>query len=240
MSSTLKEIKRFIDVAVLQTKYRIQPDIKKGIYPFVTISRQVGAGGRSLAKALLVELEKETGDIYRDWKIFDRDLCEKLVEEPSLRNSLRRLWSEEYHSEVESLILALLGSATAQPAAARELFKAIRTVATFGKVIIVGRGGACITASLSQGVHLRLIASEPVRVKRMNLSSLRTSEATKAVRRQEKDRVRLLRSYFHEDIADPFLYDAIWNTDHIPMEVIASAVIPLIRDKVTQFHPGRR
>jgi cytidylate kinase len=236
MPNTLREIKRFIDVAVLQHRSRPKPSIEEGINPFVTISRQVGAGGRSLARSLLAELEKQPDEIYHGWKIFDRELCEKLVDEPSLRNSLRRLWSDEYHSEVESLILALLGSATAQPAAARELFKAIRTVATLGKVIIVGRGGVCITASLLQGVHLRLTASEPARLKRMDFSSLSQAEAIKRIRRQEKDRVRLLKSYFHEDISDPLLYDAIWNTDHVPMEIIASAVIPLIRYKVDRFH----
>jgi len=236
MPNSLREIKRFIDVAVLENRTRSQPGIEQGMNPFVTISRQVGAGGRSLAKALISELERQSCEIYHGWKIFDRDLCEKLVQERSLRNSLNRLWSEEYHSEVESLILTLLGSATAQPAAARELFKAIRTVATIGKVIIVGRGGSCITAMLPQGVHLRLIASEVTRVRRMNLSSLTESEAVKAVRRQETNRARLIRTYFRRDISDPLLYDAVWNTDRLSVELIASAVIPLIRDRVERFH----
>ena len=236
MANTLREIKRFIDVASFKDRHRMSPDIEQGINPFVTISRQVGAGGRSLAKALLVELDRQPCEVYHGWKVFDRDLCEQLVEEPSLRNSLNRLWSEEYHSEVESLILTLLGSATAQPAAARGLFKAIRTVATIGKVIIVGRGGACITASLPQGVHLRLAASEPNRVKRMNLASLTENEALKTVRRQEKDRARLLKTYFQKDISNPLLYDAVWNTDHLAMGVIATAVIHLIHDKIERFH----
>jgi hypothetical protein len=70
----------------------------------------------------------------------------------------------------------------------------------------------------------------------MNLSSLSHAEATKVVRRQEKDRERLLRSYFHARISDPLLYDAVWNTDQLPMEIIASAVIPLIKEKVNRYH----
>jgi hypothetical protein len=236
MPNTLRETKRFIEAFAFQGSRRAKRDIEQGINPFVTISRQVGAGGRSLARALLVELERQPSEIYHGWQVFDRSLCEKLVKEPSLRHSLNKLWSEEYHSEVESLILTLLGSATAQPAAAQQLFGAIRKVATIGKVIIVGRGGSCIAGSLPQGVHLRLTASEPNRIKRMNLSSLSQSEAIKAVRRQEKMRTRLLRSYFQEDISNPLLYDAIWNTDRVPLEVIASATVSLVCDRVRQFH----
>jgi len=235
MPDDLGETQRFIDVAARQ-EGKLRPDLEKGMNPFVTISRMVGAGGRSLAQALLKELEGQSEEIYQGWKIFDRNLCEQLVQEPSLRNSLSRLWSDAYHSEVESVILSVLGSETAQPAAARELFKAIRTVATIGKVVIVGRGGACITASLPQGVHLRLTASESTRIKRMNLSSLSATEAPRTVRRQERDRTRLIKNYFNQDISDPLLYDAVWNTDRVPVEVVAATLIPLIAHRVKLVH----
>jgi hypothetical protein len=227
----LKDIQRFLDINAFPRQHPDRPDLRRGLYPFVTISRQVGAGGRSLARALVLELEKQPNPDFHKWKIFDRDLCERLVEDKELRLSLRKLWSEEYHSEIEELILSLLGGSSSQPVAVKKLFEAIRSVAILGKVIIVGRAGSCVTASLPQGVHLRLVASEDSRIERMKLTPLGEAESRKVLRRQDRGRERLVRTYFRKEISDPLLYDAVWNTDMVPIEVIASAVVALIQHK---------
>jgi hypothetical protein len=70
----------------------------------------------------------------------------------------------------------------------------------------------------------------------MNLTHLSESEAVKTLRRMEKDRKRLIKDYFKKDISDPHLFDAVWSTDKVPIEAIATTLIPLIRYRTDQFH----
>ena len=233
MDSNVKTLRRFLDASSFGGYKRALPDPSRGLFPFITVSRQYGAGGRKLARTLIRELEKESSKVLRKWGIFDRGLCELLVRDPKLKESIRTLFREEYQSETEALILSLLGRSTFKPAAYKELFEIVHTLATFGKVIIVGRAGSCITRSLPQGVHLRLIASEEDRIRRLNLDpqSVTRVEAHKILQKNDWDRAQLVKRYFHQDIDDPLLYDAIWNTDRVPFEEIAKSTILLIKSR---------
>ena len=106
----------------------------------------------------------------------------------------------------------------------------VRTLATVGNVIIVGRAGACATRGLPHGIHVRLIAPEPWRVARMRqLFGLSESEARQVMARQDRDRARLVTEHFQQDINDPLLYHAVWNTGMTPLEEIARSLIAMIR-----------
>lgn len=228
----LRDLRSFLKVASYEAKRPSNSELKVGVFPFVTISRAFGAGGRRLARALIELMAEERDPLFSGWRIFDREECEKLVEVPELRNSLRSVLSEEYCSEIEGLILNLLGQSSAQSPIINEIFSAIRTLATVGKVIIVGRAGCCVTASLQRGVHLRLQAPEAYRI-RLLQESYEMSEAAlrRLIRQRDRDRARLMQSFFHKDINDNSLYDAIWNTSRVPIRTIGKATLALIRSK---------
>jgi hypothetical protein len=227
MTQAFREIKGFLDVTRYEeTTGRRRPP--GGGLPFVTISREYGAGGRRLARALLEAMETQRSPLFRGWRVFDRQLCEGLVNDAEIRGSFEALFSEEYRSEFESLVLTFLGRRSEQALAATRLFHAIRTVATRGKTIIVGRAGCCVTASLPEGVHLRLVAPESYRIRQMGLEGLEALEARRELSRHDRDRARLVQVYFHRDIADPTLYDAVWNTERVPMPAIVGSTLTLI------------
>ncbi len=233
MDSNVRSLRRFLGASFFEGYQRALPDPSRGLFPFVTVSRQYGAGGRTLAQTLIKELEKEPSKVLRKWGICDRDLCALLVRDPKLKESIRTLFTEEYLSETEALIHSLLGRSTFKPAAYKELFEIVHTLATFGKVVIVGRAGSCITRSLPQGVHLRLIASEESRIRRLNLDlqSVTRSEARKILQNNDRNRAQLVKRYFNQDIDDPLLYDALWNTDRVPFEEIAKSAILIIKSR---------
>ena len=66
-------------------------------------------------------------------------------------------------------------------------------------------------------------------MKRFKLSK---DDATKAVDKQDADRRKLVKLFFHRDIADPLLYDAVWNTGKAPLEIITRATIDMIKERV--------
>jgi len=172
------------------------------------------------------------------WRVFDRELCEDLVGKE--KNSVKLLLSEEYQSEVEALVLSLLGDSSAQPALLKRLFETIRTLATFGKVVIVGRAGSCITRNLPLGVHLRLHADPQIRMRRVGLDQMDSTAGRRLLESQDRRRAQLIRNHFHEDIDDPLLYDLVCNTGRLQIESVASLIVDLVKTKLRNERRLRR
>ena len=229
----MNEIKRFLDAVSYRELHPRAQSCERVYRPFVTISRQAGAGGHTLASALMQAMQEERdAPLFQGWQMFDRELCEQLMEDPKLRVSMQSLVSEEYRSQIEDTIFSLVGGESPQYVVVKKLFEAIRTLATLGRVIIVGRAGMCVTRGLPDGVHIRLVAPEPTRVKRMRtLFEVTEREAREMVDRQDRDRARLVREHFYRDIHDPLLYDATWNTDAVSFDAVAAATIALIKQR---------
>jgi len=81
-------------------------------------------------------------------------------------------------------------------------------------------------------VHLRLVAPQATRITRMTkLFHLTEREARELVAKQDRDRARLVRDHFSRDIHDPLLYDMTWNTETVPFEAIAAAVIAFVKTR---------
>jgi cytidylate kinase len=204
-------------------------------WPFVTISRQAGAGGHRLADTLINCMEREQdSELFQGWQICDQHLCETLAQDPNLQVSMQSLLTEEYRSQIQSFILSLLGSQADQNLVMRKMFEMIRSLAKVGKVIIVGRGGSQVTKGLELGVHIRLVAPQRLRIQRMGqLLGQNEGEAKQIMQKRDNDRARLLKSFFFADIDDPLLYDCVWNSGTAPFEVIATALIDLLKQRMT-------
>ncbi|MEE4378189.1 MAG: cytidylate kinase-like family protein [Candidatus Competibacteraceae bacterium] len=209
-------------------------------FPFVTISRQSGAGGHTLAETLIKVMDQEEDTaLFKGWQLFDQKLCEKLADDYKLNMSMESLLSEEYRSQIEVFVQGLFSKLPDQNLTMRRMFEIIRSLATVGKVIIVGRGGSQVTHKLDLGVHVRLVAPEHIRVKRLaGLLGQSEEHAKQTMRKQDHDRVRLIKSFFAADIDDPLLYDAVWNTGTVSVEAIAEAVVSIIKHRVAERHPA--
>ncbi len=208
-------------------------DVKTGLNPFVTISREAGAGGHTLALAILKELKKEESNpLFRGWNLCNQEICRKMAEDPELSVSVESLLKNEYRSALEDMLKELIAGESPQDRVIRKMFKQIRVMAGFGKVVLVGRGGACLTRDFPLGIHLRLVAPEAVRVKRMQeLLQVSEKQARETMHEQDKGRAKLIGTWFNKDIRDPLLYDAVWNTGKVPVEDIAKATVQLIRQR---------
>ena len=228
----LEKVRAFIESIHYEEKRGKGLDLKNGRFPFVTISRQAGAGGNSLANAVLEELGARKEDSFQGWQRFNQELCRKIAEEPGLKVPLDSLLKFECRSQVEDMMEEIIVGSTPQDAVNKKIFQLIRTLAAFGKVIIVGRGGVCLTRALPLGIHLRLVAPLEARIKRMaDLLSLHEKKAKELVLEQDKSRARLMKYYCNKNIDDPLLYDAVWNTGTVPLDRIARSIVMLIEKK---------
>ena len=229
----IHKLASFVDSLRYHEKNAAQIDPKKGCFPFVTISRQAGAGGNALAVALEEKIQKlQTEPLFKGWHLCGQQLSQMLCQDPALKNIVESLRSTEYHSHAEDFISQFIYGGSSQDVVIKKMFHLMRAFAIHGKVIFVGRGSTLLTRDLPLGIHVRLEASMESRVKRM-MPEFGPDE--KNVRRviEEKDKAKaeLVKTFFHKDIHDPLLYDVQWNTDRISIDEIADLLIVMIRRK---------
>ncbi len=203
------------------------------IRPFVTISRQAGAGGHTLANMLIERFEQQDDtELFGGWEMFDQKLVKMVADDPDLTVSVESLLGEEYHRTADDFFRQILISSTHQDIVADRMFRLVRLLAEVGEAVIVGRAGSEVTRDLGPSVSIRLVAPEDARVARMmKLRSLSEKKTLAAIDRQDSGRKRLLKRHFRVDIDDPLLYDATWNTDAVSFEAIADATIAVLRDR---------
>lgn len=204
-----------------------------GELPFITISRQSWAHGLELAADILKILpEKSTDEAFRDFKIYDRALCEKIAEDPELVTSLNYLLSEDFRDGLTDSLMEGFAGKSSQIKVYRRLFRTIKELAAVGRCIVIGRAGSCLTQEYSGGVHVRLVADEKDRIANMvGAFKVTAAEAKKRIKKQDKDKGTMVRTYFRRDINDPLLYDVVWNTSKVPLDVVARHIVDLTEER---------
>lgn len=204
-------------------------------FPFITISRQAAAGGHLLAHVITTDFLKCSGELFRGWHVFDRELCELVALDPSLSTSMEQLVKEQYRSEFEEFMDGLFSGKSQQYMTLKKTFHIVRILATIGKVIIVGRAGNCVTRSLGTGIHVRLVAPRAARARWM-MKKLRLDKdaAEKLMDKQDAEKRRMVRTFFDLDIDCPVNYDATFNTTTVQMHEVSQALIDMIRMRFNQ------
>ena len=196
--------------------------------PFVTISREAGAGGLSVAHKvadIMNELPQSA-----PWTVFDKNIVEWVLKEHDLPERLSKYMSESAVSSVEDFVGELLGLHPATDQLIQKKNKTIVALAKMGNTVIVGRGGNYLTRGLEAGFHVRLVASQDVRVKRMqDLHKGSERAAKELVRHTDDDRKEYVREHFQEDIDDDLFYDCVINTTWLSYDEAAEMIVNRVR-----------
>lgn len=233
MTTRVENIERYLRARLAETQVGERETTGAQVHPFVTISRQTGAGGYHLAQAMLeVFARQEDVHLFGGWQVFDQRLCEIVADDPRFEKSMDSLLSEEYRSKTNDFFHQIFGAAIDQHILMERVFLVVRSLAQMGKAIIVGRAGSQVTKGLGPGLRLRLVAPEDQRILRvMEFYDLDERDARSEARRRDADRTRLLKKHFGADIDDPQGYDTTWNTGAVSLEEIAEAVVAILRHR---------
>ena len=219
---------------------RSQHPVEGGGLPFVTISRQAGAGGHLLAYVIMTDFLKyaAANDLFGGWHVFDKEITEILAQDPILRDSMATIRDAHFKSEARNFLESLFAGRDAPYLATKKSFEIVYLLAAIGKTIIVGRGACCVARRLPLGIHIRLVAPEATRIKwivrRFKISE---DDARTAMLREDRDRQRMFTTFFNRDIDDPLLYDAVWNTASVDLHEISESVITMLRRR-KETHKG--
>ena len=200
--------------------------------PFVTISRQAGARGLSLARRLAERLNAvDPGE--HPWSVWDRELIEKVAAESHITPEL--IETIEGHHRRWWEALAGNWSGPDELAVHRRVAATIRALAKAGRAIILGRGGVYATADLPRGIHLRLVAPLDYRVAYMARELKIAPEAAAVqVRRLDDDRETFHRRYFHGKALLPEIFTLTLNAAALTDDQMVSCILPLIHPAEVQ------
>ncbi len=205
------------------------------VMPFVTISRQAGAGGTTLAEQLVERLNHRHP--RPQWHCFDRQLVEKVASDHQIAQSLIEQLESSAHSWVESIWTGLPGDRSGHWLDEDEVYRrvatTIRSLAERGHCVIVGRGGAYITQRFKGGVHVRLVAPLEYRIDQFaDQHQLTRREAAAEVRRIDRNREAFYRRYWPRQMLDPIRFTATFNTADITEARLVDAVTGLVGTSV--------
>lgn len=199
---------------------------------FITISREFGAGGSTVAQLVADRLR---------WRVVDNQVVEEVARRAGLSPDDVARREERGPSFIERLARALsaatpelLTNDQVDPPEADEarLVKITEQVVDDacqeGNAVLVGRAAVALLARREDALHARLVApvSHRIRVvaERLGLSD---EEAERRIKATDANRDRYHRQWYNRDWRDPVNYHVTCNTGVLGIERTADVIVLL-------------
>ena len=203
-------------------------------YPFVTISREPGAGGWSVAQQLVAELNRRQPDEHL-WTCWDKELVESVAADLQVSNRLIEHFEDHNRSWLTDFITSLSHSDKAA-ADDERIFKrvamTIRSLASAGRTVIVGRGGVFLARGMPRGVHVRLVAPLEYRIQHMMKEHDLSHERAKIhLREVEHNRHVFFKRYWNVETIHSDLFTVTYNTAAVSTEQIVLSLLPMLNQE---------
>jgi len=184
--------------------------------PVLTVSRQHGAGGSELVRALAGELKLD---------VFDREILHQIAESTHLSEKVVGALDEHDRELLTDWLSGMASHNYLSTAEYRyQLTQLVGAIAQHGGAIILGRGAHLI---LGRGEALRVHVVAPLEwrvAKVMTREGLSERDARRRILAVEADRKAFLMKHFHAESDDPTHFDLVVNTAQLGVER-ASAVV---------------
>ena len=204
--------------------------------PVITISRQFGAGGKTLGRRIADTL----GYFYAD-----EDIIERAVVEIYVSSDGREIIETEPVDKLRKFISKLnpFGTSLKEvPLSDKERYidgfkyvellnLIIPKIARNGNAVIVGRGGQYILHDVENTYNILLIANEEDKINFI-VDHYRVSRtrAVQMINRMNKRRANLYSFFRKKDYDDPKLYDLILNMSKFSIDKAEKLITMLIND----------
>jgi cytidylate kinase len=195
--------------------------------PFVTISRETGAGASSFARLLAKRLNRD-GEGGHSWAVFDANLIDAMLQANCLSPQIANYLPEGRVSEINALVGEIVGLHPNLWSLIQKTNRLTQELARKGGAIFVGRGAAFSTSGIANGVHVRLVAPIEFRARRTaERLGISPTAAAACNRRKDAARRAYVRANFNARGPDPLAYDFVINTARVPLlqaaELVATA-----------------
>jgi cytidylate kinase len=213
---------------------RIGPRVE--FSPFITLSRETGAGATTIGQLLLPQLDRELVSEGHDWVLLDKNLLTQALTHHHLPERLAAFLPEDSISETKAVIGELVGLHPSLWTLEQKIAEAVLQLAHVGRVIFAGRAANLITRGVPGGLHVRLVAPKEVRAERVAaMLNCPYAAAMTQLERNDLARRRYVRTHFDRDIEDPRLYDLVINTAHFTPAATTRLIVEVLHDRLHQL-----
>ena len=202
----------------------------------ITISRQFGAGGKTMAQEVAAKL---------NYKIVHEEIIEKLAQmAETTPNGIRAFEAEEsWLVNKETTIASPKRFVDRIFDSKRKyldgqlykelLIQIIPQVIEKDDVVILGRGAQFILKDRDNTFHVLLVAQEADRILFMEkVYGLSKDDARTAVAKQGKRRMKLMKLFHAEDYDQPLHYDLILNMSKMTLDQAVEMVCELVGEPI--------
>lgn len=198
----------------------------------ITISRQFGAGGKTLGEMIARKM---------GYSFFDDDLIQMVAKKAKVSTN----WVENIEKEAGGMLQKFLQSVVPKSMVDRilddkrgyideeiyvdALGKIVLQIANEGNAVILGRGSQYILKEQGDAYHILLAADKNNRIKFMEKNyKLTPTQAEQTVNNEDRRRASLYRKFGKEDYDQPNLYHLVLNMDDLTLETALELVYTLI------------
>lgn len=192
-------------------------------HPIITISREMGSGGRPIA--YLVEKR-----LRSPWKVFHKEIVDELANKTSLEKELIKEVDENNMPMIEEIIADVFGKRYLTFSNYhKHLVKLLSTIGNRGHAIIVGRGAHYL---FPHALKVRIICEYQQRIAwEMEYEGLSKTEAIKRLEESDKKRAEFEKNLFNHDWKKAHHFDLVIRTGSNLSIVDAADIIILAAKK---------
>jgi cytidylate kinase len=198
----------------------------------ITISRQFGAGGKTLGTMVAERL---------GYTFVDNEIIQMVATEAKVSKTWVESIEKEAGGTLQRLITNLVSKSLVERILSGErgyideeiyvdtLRKIITKLAEADNVVIIGRGGQYILQDDPKTLHILLVGDFEHRVEFMEKHyNLNNKQATQAVTLDDRRRVSLYRKFGKEDYDNPDLYHLVLNMNRVELNKGCDLVVKLV------------
>ncbi len=199
----------------------------------ITISRQFGAGGRTLGEMIAQKL---------NYQFLDDLIIQELAEKANVSTDFVKSMERTAGGKISKFISRMLSSNYIERLIGTDrgyldehiyvdlLHEVIMNFAKQDNVVLVGRGGQYILHDFEGAYHLLFVAEWQDRIKFMQqFYDISDAKAEKAVKHGEARRSSLYKKFGKEDYDQPHLYHLILNMSKLSLEQALAKIMVLVQ-----------
>ena len=210
----------------------------------ITISRQVGSGGKEIATRLCEQLgytffdKRLMAQVATDVGLSTNDIVDFSEDDYKVKGFFGRLFGRGTRRATEPAS-GLAEAAPSERLTVEQLdeprcveFVRSTVMAAYqrGNVVIIGRGGQAVLRDLPDVLHVRLEAPEGTRIRRlMEQENSSFAHAYQLMLDRDRAAAQYLTEYFGIRWDDPMLYHLIINTGKLELPAAAQVIVTALQ-----------
>jgi len=202
----MKKLYQLIEKNLFQRFFCQEKEEKtpKGPLPIITISREMGSGGKPIANVVAKRLGKK-------WRVYDQEIVDEIAKESKLEKQLIESIDERKLPLAEELIMEIFGRRLPNLSSYyRHLIKVLSLIGQRGYVVILGRGANFL---FPHALKIRIICEMHQRIYwEMIHEKISEKEAIKRIERSDNERRDFVKILFNHDIKKSHHYDLVIRT----------------------------